>query len=340
MTVADGMSEAASREVTAHLVARGLARAQTGLTVALLDGGVSNEVFAVTGPGVDVVVKRALGRLRVETEWLADTRRLQTEGRALRLAGELQPGSVPGVLDLDEQFLVIERAPHDWLEWRTRLLAGVADPRIARALGETLGGWQVRTAAAPALVAGFADRTGFHQLRVNPFHRTVLRRHPELAGPIEATIGQMLDRQTCLVHGDYTPKNVLVPGDPAAAAAARAGPALWVLDWEVAHLGDEDFDPASMLTHLLIKTIHRPASAGDFRACARSFLDGLHGAVGRAGQAHLIAQIGCMLLARVDGKSPAKYLTPPQRDEVRELGRILLTRPPSGALAIWEITVD
>jgi aminoglycoside phosphotransferase (APT) family kinase protein len=279
-----------------------------------------------------VVVKRALGRLRVETEWLADTRRLQTEGRALRLAGELQPGSVPRVLDLDEQFLVIERAPDDWLEWRTRLLSGVAEPRIARVLGETLGAWQARTAAEPAFVSDFADRTGFHQLRVDPFHRTVLDRHPELAGPISAVIERMLARQTCLVHGDYTPKNVLVPGDPAV-------PALWVLDWEVAHLGDEDFDPASMLAHLLIKTVHLPASAGDLRACAGAFLSGLRGSgLGEADEAHLIGQIGCMLLARVDGKSPAKYLTAPEQDEVRELGRILLTRPPVTAVAAWELT--
>jgi aminoglycoside phosphotransferase (APT) family kinase protein len=324
---------AGGREIADHLVARGLAREPSGLRVALLEGGVSNEVFAVTGPGVDVVVKRALGRLRVETEWLADTRRLQTEGRALRLAGELQPGSVPRVLDLDEQFLVIERAPHDWLEWRTRLLSGVAEPRIARVLGETLGAWQARTAAEPALVSDFADRTGFHQLRVDPFHRTVLDRHPELAGPISAVIERMLARQTCLVHGDYTPKNVLVPGDPAV-------PALWVLDWEVAHLGDEDFDPASMLAHLLIKTVHLPASAGDLRACAGAFLSGLRGSGlrGSADEAHLIGQVGCMLLARVDGKSPAKYLTAPEQHEVRELGRILLARPPAAAVGAWELT--
>lgn len=333
-----------TREVIDHLVARGLARESPGLRVALLEGGVSNEVFAVTGPGVDVVVKRALSRLRVETEWLADPRRLQTEGRALRLAGELQPGSVPRVLDLDEQFLVIERAPHDWLEWRTRLLSGVAEPRIAGVLGETLGAWQARTAAEPALVADFADRTGFHQLRVDPFHRTVLSRHPELAGPISAAIEEMLSRQTCLVHGDYTPKNVLVPGDPApaSASASASASALWVLDWEVAHLGDEDFDPASMLAHLLIKTVHLPANAVDLRACAQAFLAGLSGLSGRpgarAGQAHLIAQIGCMLLARVDGKSPAKYLTAPEQDQVRELGRVLLTRPPATAVAAWELT--
>ena len=39
------------------------------------------------------------------------------------------------------------------------------------------------------------------------------------------------------------------------------------------------------------------------------------------------AEVGCLMLARVDGKSPAEYLTPVERDVARELGRRLLLDP-------------
>ena len=96
------------------------------LRLETLTGGVSNDVVAVTGPGVDVVVKRALPRLRVAAEWLAAPSRAFTEAEALKMASRVLPGLVPGVLGVDEQdyLLVIERAPRDYIEWRSSLLVG------------------------------------------------------------------------------------------------------------------------------------------------------------------------------------------------------------------------
>ena len=112
--------------LTAHLVRRGLIATMSGATVRPLAGGVSNDVVAVTAPGLDAVVKQALGRLRVAEEWLADPERIDTEGRALRLAGRLLPGAVPAVYDLADGFLVIERAPDRWRTWIRALLGAAA----------------------------------------------------------------------------------------------------------------------------------------------------------------------------------------------------------------------
>ena len=46
---------------------------------------------------------------------------------------------------------------------------------------------------------------------------------------------------------------------------------------------------------------------------------------------------GYRLLARVDGKSPADYLTPEQRPRVRDLARRLLTAPPATITDAWEL---
>ncbi|ONH28056.1 phosphotransferase family protein [Pseudofrankia asymbiotica] len=333
-----------------HLVSRGLATSPLDVEVRELAGGVSNDVVAVRAPGLDAVVKRALGRLRVAEEWLADPGRIDTEGRALRLAGRLVPGAVPAVLDLADGYLVIERAPDPWRTWKQDLLAGTARVAVADRLGRALGRWQSATAREAGVAGEFADVTAFDQLRVDPFHRTVARRHPGLAGPIHETIETMAANRRCLVHGDYTPKNVLV--GPAATD-------LWVIDWEVAHFGDPTFDPAWTVGHLLLKSIHRPASAPAYAAAARAFLAGLaagwleakpleakplstaplNGGPFNGGPldaAQLVRQAGCLLLARVDGKSPAEYLTANGRARTRALGRGLLADPPATLTDAWE----
>jgi aminoglycoside phosphotransferase (APT) family kinase protein len=316
--------------LAAHLARRGLVHDTSRLEVAALAGGVSNDVFAVTAPGLDAVVKRALGRLRVAEEWLADPARIDTEGRALRLAGQLVPGAVPRVLDLADGYLVIERAPRTWRMWKDDLLAGTVHTAVAERLGRVLGSWQRATAGSVAVAAEFGDRTAFTQLRVDPFHLTIAARHPDLAWPITRTVEVMEATATCLVHGDYTPKNVMV--DP-------RGPGQWVIDWEVAHFGDPTFDPSWTVGHLLLKSVHRPSFAAAYAQAAEAFLSGLLDELEEAvtlDPEQLVRQTGCLVLARVDGKSPVEYLDDGGRARARDLGRRLLSTPQATVLDAWE----
>ena len=331
MTAAAAENAELAAALAAHLARRGLIASASDLQVLPLAGGVSNDVVAVSAPGLDAVVKQALGKLRVAEEWLADPARLDTEGRALRLAGSLAPGAAPRVYDLADGYLVIERAPGMWRTWKEDLIEGHVDVGVAERLGRVLGIWQRATAADPGTAQEFADVTAFGQLRVDPFHRTVAIRHPDLAEVIGETVEVMAASRACLVHGDYTPKNVLVDPD---------GHGLWVIDWEVAHVGDPAFDPAWTIGHLLLKTVHRPASAADYAAAGRAFLtsftESLDGAVA-IDAAQLVRQTGCLLLARVDGKSPADYLTADERPRVRDLARRLLVGPPDSIIDAWEL---
>ncbi|GAB2857075.1 aminoglycoside phosphotransferase family protein [Actinocorallia aurea] len=321
-------------DLIGHLAARGLVTAPDRTKALPLTGGVSNDVFAVSGPGIDVVVKRALPVLRVARQWEADVARIGIEARALRAAHARTPEAVPAVLDFDSGYLVIERAPRSWTNWRDDLLAGVVDTEVARALGRALGTWQRHTAGDGALLADFGDRTVFSQLRADPFHREVALAHPDLAPAVEETLAAMFGARDCLVHGDLSPKNIL----------ASAGQ-MWVLDWEVAHIGDATFDPAFLLSHLLLKSVHAPHRAALHRGLAETFLSTFTREVKDA-VAHdprqLVRQIGVLLVARVDGKSPAPYLTEPERLRTRALGRALLTDPRphdriDGALRAWEM---
>jgi 5-methylthioribose kinase len=312
--------------VVAYLAGQGLVDADTPGQVEPLGGGVSNVVLAVTTEDRRVVVKQALPQLRVAQEWLADPARANTEAAALRLAGRLTPGAVPSVIHADpERFvLVIAAAPEGWEEWKRALLAGTVDPVVAARVGELAARWHAGTTGL-AGDAVFDQPEAFDQLRLDPYYRAAGRAHPDLA----ATIGHRLDELTatraCLVHGDLSPKNVLVGPD-----------GLWVIDFEVAHVGHPAFDLAFMLNHLFLKAARLPAAFDALRAAA----DALWSAYERARGLHIATEaaldhLGVLMLARVDGKSPAEYLDEPTRVKVREVARSLTAAPPSDLDEAW-----
>jgi X-X-X-Leu-X-X-Gly heptad repeat protein len=41
-----------------------------------------------------------------------------------------------------------------------------------------------------------------------------------------------------------------------------------------------------------------------------------------------MGHVGCLMVARVDGKSPVEYLTSAERDTARRIGLGLVSRPP------------
>jgi 5-methylthioribose kinase len=288
-----------------------------------LGGGVSNIVLLAETAERRLVIKQSLPQLRVAEEWLATRERVVTEAASLELAGRLTPGAVPAVVDVDPAAfaIAIEAAPADWDTWKEALLEGEAEPWIATRLGEILAVWHAQTTNDVEVRERFDDYEAFEQLRVDPYYRTVALRHPELAPQIEHTIEAMLARRICLVHADFSPKNVLVGADD-----------LWVIDHECAHVGDPAFDVAFLLDHLVLKSIHRPSAADAYRVCAERFL----AAYGSA-PPDVTAHLGCQLLARVDGKSPAEYLDDGGRERARATAIRLIREQPEDPLEAWTL---
>ena len=308
----------------AHLVARGLARSAQGVVVRPLRERPGSQVLAVSGPGFDVVVKRAGAP--------AD---LDQEAKALRLVRALVPGTVPPVLDHDAGYLVLTRAPHDWTNCAEDLAAGVIDIEVARRLGWILGRLQRRTTPDTEATREFADRSRFERLRLESIHRAVRAHHPDLANAVDTTLAVMAGTSTCLVHGALSPRNLLVspaPGPGITLGARR----VWVLDWEAVHRGDPTFDPATVLCAALIGTAGRRDQASRYAACASAFLHAL--AAERADLPpldpdQLGRQVGCLLIAAVDRGNLGG---PDVENQLRELGRTLLLDPPAGITDAWK----
>ncbi len=314
-------------DLVRHLVRRGLLPGGTPVEVRLLSGGVSADVFLVTGSGRRLVAKRALDRLRVRQEWHASPARVLREADALALARAIRPDNVPELLDVDEERLVItmRAVPATATNWKADLLAGTAEAEVGRRLGLALADWHSTSASDPGSLEAFADATNFFELRISPFFLRVAEVHADLRPAIERVVARLTGRSSCLVHGDFSPKNVLVEG-----------PGFWVVDWETAHRGDPTFDLAFLVSHLVCKAVHRPALATSYRACADAFVGAyLDHSVLDIATAELIAEIGCLVLARVDGTSPVDYLDADGQAAARALARRVLLEPPDDLGALW-----
>jgi aminoglycoside phosphotransferase (APT) family kinase protein len=312
------------RTAVPYLVRRGVL-ADPDARATMLGGGVSNVVLRVDGDR-PVVLKQALPRLRVQREWLADPSRAQAEASALAVLHALSPDAVPAPLDSDaiRHTLTIEAAPPDWRDWKTRLMAGDIRPWIAERLGRLLGFWHTATAGAP-LPDELEGAELFEQLRLAPYFGVAGERRPELRARLEALADDIRARRSTFVHGDFSPKNVLVGDD-----------ALWVIDLEVGHRGDPAFDVAFLLTHLAGKTAALPSRAAEIADLARAFLAGYRGAAGVADPRHTARVLAGLLIARAYGSSPLEYLNPAVRERLAARAVALLDAPAPELFASWE----
>jgi aminoglycoside phosphotransferase (APT) family kinase protein len=291
-----------------------------------LTGGVSSDIFRVDLAAGPICVKRALAKLRVVADWRAPVARNLYEARWMRVAAGIVPAAVPKLLGQDETagaLAMAYLAPEDHPVWKAELRDGRADPTFAAEVGRRLVAIHAATAADPALAAEFPTDAIFYDIRLEPYLVATAAAHPDCAPALHALVETTRTTKRALVHGDVSPKNILV---------GPQGPV--VLDAECAWWGDPAFDLAFCLNHLLLKGLWRPDSAPDFLACfdtlAAAYLAGVEWEPAAAFESRAARLLPGLFLARVDGKSPAEYLTDAaQQDRVRRVARTLLLDPPA-----------
>jgi hypothetical protein len=291
-----------------------------------LAGGVSNKTVLVVLPsGEQWVVKQALPKLRVQADWFSDPARIHREALGLRWYGQLAPaGAVPGLMFEDEpnHVLAMQAVPQPHENWKTMLLRSDVQLDHMRQFGALLGQCQRRAHDRRAEIQPvFADRSFFESLRLEPYYRYTALRVPASSEFYTALIADTLTNAQTLVHGDYSPKNVLVHRDR-----------LVLLDYEVAHWGDPAFDVGFSMTHLLSKAHHLAAQRSLFAQAARLHWQTYAAEIGDlfsdVEQRAVRHTLGC-LLARVDGCSPLEYLTDAERERQRAIVLALVSNPPT-----------
>jgi aminoglycoside phosphotransferase (APT) family kinase protein len=323
-------------EILAGLRAMGLLAPGAAVTGVPMAGGVSSDIWRVALPGGDVCVKRALPKLKVAADWRAPVVRNVYEARWMRRAAEAVPGAVPRLLGQDEATgtLAMEwLPPEDHALWKARLRDGHADPAFAASVARGLVRIHAATAADPSVAEDFPTDAIFHAIRLEPYLLATARAHRELAPRLEHLAEMTAGTHRALVHGDVSPKNILV---------GPRGPIF--LDAECAWWGDPAFDLAFCLNHLLLKCLWTPAARAGFLDCfdalAGTYLAGVDWEEAETIEARAAALLPGLFLARVDGKSPVEYVTDEDdKDRVRRVARRFLIAPSPrvGALrAAWE----
>jgi 5-methylthioribose kinase len=287
----------------------------------ILSGGVSSDIRIVHAPHGSYVVKQALEKLKVAADWHADPARSSIEVRGLRtIARLLGPAHAPRVLWVDRAAhrFAMELVDPRFRNWKEELLRGNVDLLTAHAAGHLLGRLHARSSTSKAIARTFANVKPFTELRIRPFFGRVAQKNPALTAAIARTVSNIRASRMALVHGDYSPKNLLVDGAD-----------MVILDCEVAHWGDPRFDVAFCVTHLLLKSFRRGARADALRRAAVALLSAYREVGLPVLDLHLSQQIGCLLLARLDGDSPVDYLGDLDAHAVRQLATELLLDSPS-----------
>ena len=319
---------------TGHLDATVSAKAQT------LAWGVSNAVLRIhPARGDDFVVKQSRKKLRTEADWFSRLDRIFRECELMQTLAPLLPtGTVPKILfeDRDNYLFAMEAVEADHTVWKADLLAGRADIEIADRTGEILAAIHRETAGNAALREQWGDTEVFVQLRVDPFYRRIAEKHLELREPIESMIAEMFSNPLCVVHADFSPKNILL---------TSRGPVL--VDFETGHFGDPAFDLGFFLSHLLLKTVRFASRRAEYLTLARVFLKRYFAELGTANHTDRMFPVvlgrrtvphlaGCML-SRIDGTSRIDYLPEEwQQSFVRRFCRELFLSPPSDLNTVFD----
>jgi aminoglycoside phosphotransferase (APT) family kinase protein len=313
--------------VLTFLRKHGLAGADEVPPAVALSGGVSSDIWRVdlgSGPtGYSIVLKRALPRLRVEQLWEVPVERNRYERMWIETANAIIPGVAPRVLAADDSGCFAMQLLDGYPLWKTELAAGRADREFAAKVGNCLARIHAATAGDRDCAARFDTDANFHAIRLEPYLLAAGKVHPGLSEVLSNLAARTAKTKLALVHGDVSPKNILVGPE---------GPVF--LDAECAWYGDPAFDLAFCLNHLLLKGVWVPVRRKAFLQCydvlAEAYLAGVAWEPRAAIEMRAATLLPGLLLARVDGKSPVEYLTAEaDKDFVREIAGRFLRSPPA-----------
>lgn len=299
-------------EAVALLERMGLVASWEVISAEPLSGGVSSDIWLIRTADRAIVLKRPRLQLKVAADWRAPLDRGASEAAWLDYISNALPGSCPRVLGYDQDSFAIALEyidPARHRNWKSELLDGRVDPGFAARVGRDLGLIHSASARTPGLEERFDHPELFESLRIEPYLVRTAAAVPEARDALEPIIAGLRGARIALVHGDVSPKNILVGDRPV------------FLDAECATWSDPAFDAAFCLTHLTLKRLHLPARAAVLREAADRFTAAYLDEVDWEERADVAARVArivpALMLARVAGASPAEYLDETTRDVVR-----------------------
>jgi 5-methylthioribose kinase len=302
-------------------------------TFRTLRGGVSNKTVLLQRPdGSRWVLKQALPKLRVQADWFSDPARIRVEANALRYLPLVTPtDTTPKLLFEDDELhlLAMEAVPEPHENWKEQLLSGRLDPDHIRQFGRLLASIHCRSHDLRSqLFPIFENRVFFETLRLEPYYQFTGERIPEAGQFLRDVVEENRRHCLTLVHGDYSPKNILVHQGH-----------LILLDHEVLHFGDPGFDLGFSLTHLLSKALHLKEHRLAFLEAAHNYWATYEAETGSpvwfsSVENRAVDNTIACLLARTSGRSPLEYFSDDERRQQKHAALCLVARRPATVPAL------
>ena len=269
-----------------------------------LEGGVSSEVYKVKTKKNFYCLKRSLSKLLVEKEWFADTKRLKYEYYWLIHCKKIIPRSIPKVFQFSSKndFLILEYLDEKkYNTLKSKLLKKIVNLKIIKKISKDI--YKIHNESSNSKTKKKFDENfkNFYDLRLDAYFNEVGRVYPNLKIKIKNIIRSYRENSSTLVHGDFSPKNILVYKNN-----------VKYIDAETCNYGDPVFDVVFFLNHLLIKSIHMPQMKKKILEAYKIFFDTYIKLIKKNQREGFINRylemMPIMLLARVDGKSPVEYI--------------------------------
>lgn len=284
------------------------------LSVHYFSGGVSCVTALVYSGSREYLVKQPLAKLKVKEDWECSLSRMEIEYKAMEVYARYAADAVPKpvLYDTGNFIMVREAAPQDCIMWKTSLLEGDLNFLIARKAAVALASVHNGSFFNAEVQRDFSDLQFFSLLRIDPYIRFTADKHPEIRSAADKAVKLLTEQPSALVHGDFSPKNILVRGND-----------LYLLDMEVAHYGNPVFDVAFFLNHFLLKGVLNKQMRRGYFALASFILETYQAqqdfADNKALETEMMSVLPLLFLARVDGKSPVEYLvSESDRQRVRQ----------------------
>ncbi len=289
--------------------------------VSTLYGGVSNCTVLLECPdGISWVLKQAHEKLRTPVDWFCSPERVHREALGMRWLQQLAPAGsiVPLVFeDHENHIIAMQAVPNPHENWKASLMQGNENTiclNHVEQFGNIIGQiHQKSSEQKEELLPLFVDQTFFENLRLEPYYKYTASQVPEASRFFDELIGETQTIQLTLVHGDFSPKNILIYKDR-----------LILVDHEVIHYGDPAFDIGFSMTHLLSKAHYFHLLRKRFAQAAFHYWKTYISIAGEKGfdrgfeQRAVKHTIACML-ARVAGRSPLEYFDEPLKEKQKRV---------------------
>ncbi len=266
-----------------------------------LGGGVSNKTVLVNISQQSYVMKQGLSKLRVPGDWFSNPARIQREASGMKALKKILPNQITSLIFVDdlENILMMEAVPQPHENFKALLLKGAIQHNLLQKMAIMLATIHTSSWHNKEFEKEFGNTEFFHELRIDPYFRFCVQKYPEVEPWFQKNIFSKLEIKNCLVHGDFSPKNMLVFQSE-----------LVLLDHEVIHYGDFAFDFGFVFAHLFLKSVHLKSESflNSILAFSDSYFYEMNKLISETDQERAVHYfLGC-LFARVAGKSKTDYL--------------------------------